>query len=173
VALTIGVGACEAGTSEMTQQTPCNSSVELCKRRLTDVTFPATHNSYAASDEPGWYFANQRYSIARQLRDGIRALLIDIHWGERAAASGLVRTDLKAEGSSENKVARALPAPALRLAERLAGRRGLGATTGRPSLYLCHTLCELGAESLDAELQKIRGFLDSHPGEVLILVIEP
>jgi hypothetical protein len=168
--LVAGLGGCGTDT---TTSTACNGSVELCGHRLDQVTFAATHNSFAASDEPGWYFANQRYGIARQLRDGIRGLLIDIHWGERDAASGLVRTDLEAEGSSENKVAQTLPAPALRLAERLAGRRGIGSTTGHPSLYLCHTLCELGAEPLAAELQTIRRFLDVHRGVVLILVVEP
>jgi hypothetical protein len=172
--LTIGLGGCGTDKPQATSpQVACNGSVAACERRLDQVTFPATHNSFAASDEPGWHFANQRYRIARQLRDGIRGLLIDIHWGERDPASGVVRTDLKAEGSSRNKVAQALPAPALRLAERLAGRAGLGATTGRPSLYLCHTLCELGAEPVDAELRTIRRFLDAHRGEVLILVVEP
>ncbi len=172
--LTVGLGGCGAGTPKVTSpDVACNGSVALCERRLDQVTFPATHNSYAASDEPGWHFANQRHDIARQLRDGIRGLLIDIHWGERDAASGLVRTDLDAEGSSRNKAARALPAPALRLAEHLAGRAGLGATTGNPSLYLCHTLCELGAEPVDAELRTIRDFLDDNRGEVLILVVEP
>jgi hypothetical protein len=171
--LAVGLAGCGAGPPPATTRTSCNGSVVLCERRLDQVTFPATHNSFAAADEPGWHFANQRYDIARQLHDGIRGLLIDIHWGERDPASGLVRTDLKAEGSSQNKVARALPAPAVRLAERLAGRAGLGATTGRPSLYLCHTLCELGAEPVSGELQVIRRFLGAHPGEVLILVVEP
>lgn len=57
----------------------CNGSRALCSRRLDQVAFAATHNSYAASDEPGWRFASQRHGIARQLRDGVRALLIDIH----------------------------------------------------------------------------------------------
>ena len=49
----------------------------------SDVFFAGTHNSFAASDEPGWYFANQTYPIPRQLRDGIRAFLIDVHYGVR------------------------------------------------------------------------------------------
>ena len=40
------------------------------------------------ADEPGWLFANQRFGIARQLRDGIRALLIDIHLGAPDPGSG-------------------------------------------------------------------------------------
>ena len=64
------------------------------RRRLDEVVFPATHNSYAAADEPGWFFANQRHGIERQLRDGIRGFLIDIHYGVRDPLRGRVRTDL-------------------------------------------------------------------------------
>ena len=59
----------------------CNGSRALCGRRLDQVVFPGTHNSYAAADEPGWLFANQRHGIERQLNDGIRALTLDIHFG--------------------------------------------------------------------------------------------
>ena len=59
----------------------CNGLRAMCDRRLDQVVMAGTHNSYAAADEPGWLFANQRFGIARQLRDGIRALLIDVHLG--------------------------------------------------------------------------------------------
>jgi hypothetical protein len=57
----------------------CNGSHALCGRRLDQVVFPGTHNSYAASEQPGWHFAPQRRGIGRQLDDGIRALLLDVH----------------------------------------------------------------------------------------------
>jgi hypothetical protein len=106
--------------------TSCNGSATLCAKRLDEVLFPGTHNSFAASQEPGWHFANQRYAIPRQLADGIRALLLDVHFGVHDPATGYVRTDLAAEGSDRNKVAKQVPAPALRLADRLAGRVGVG-----------------------------------------------
>ena len=68
----------------------CDGSVALCGRRLDDVVFAGTHNSYAAADEPGWLFANQRHGIARQLDAGIRALLLDVHAGVRDPATGRV-----------------------------------------------------------------------------------
>jgi uncharacterized membrane protein HdeD (DUF308 family) len=151
----------------------CNGSRSLCARRLDEVAFPATHNSYAAADEPGWLFPNQRFGIERQLRDGIRGLLVDIHYGERDPRSGIVRTDLEAEGSDRNKVKRELSPMALRTAERLAGRAGLGATTGNPEPYMCHTLCELGAEPLDEQFKLIKDFLDAHRGEVVVMFVEP
>jgi hypothetical protein len=150
----------------------CNGSPALCSRRLNEVIFPGTHNSFAASDEPGWYFANQTYPIARQLKDGIRAFLIDIHYGVYDPATGRVRTDLTAEGSDRNKVAQQLPRSALQVADRVAGGIGLGTLKGEPQPYLCHTLCELGAEPFDRELGTIAAFLREHPDQVLILVVE-
>jgi hypothetical protein len=150
----------------------CNGAPSLCERRLDEVVFPGTHNSFAASEEPGWHFANQRYGISRQLDDGIRALLLDVHFGVYDAASGRVRTDLNAEGSDRNKVAEQVPARALRVADRLAGGVGLGELNGTPEPYLCHTLCELGAEPLNQELQVIRGFLEKHPDEAVIVIVE-
>ena len=41
---------------------------ELCGRPLNEVTFAGTHNSMAAADEPGWYFAAHRGGIADAAR---------------------------------------------------------------------------------------------------------
>ena len=163
--------ACGAG-QHATDSPSCNGSPALCSRPLNEVIFPGTHNSFAASDEPGWYFANQTYPIARQLQDGIRAFLIDIHYGVYDPATGRVRTDLAAEGSDRNKVAQQLPESALRIADRVAGGIGLGTLKGKPEPYLCHTLCELGAEPLDRELDGIATFPREHPDQVLIVIVE-
>ena len=168
----LAFGGPSGGHSKTVAVSSCNGAANLCERRLNEVVFPGTHNSYAAADEPGWYFANQRYGIARQLDDGIRALLIDVHFGVYDPTRGLVRTDLRAEGSDRNKVARQVPARALRVADRLAGRVGIGALKGTPEPYLCHTLCELGSEPLDRELEVIARFLDRHPTQVLIVIVE-
>jgi len=151
----------------------CNGSRALCGKRLGEVVFPATHNSYAAADEPGWLFANQRLGIERQLRDGIRAFLIDIHWGAPDASSGLVRTDFEAEGTDRNKVARELGPEALRAADALVGRAGVGRPTTEPRPYLCHTLCEIGSEPLEEQLQLFSDFLRDNRREVVILFVEP
>ncbi len=149
----------------------CEGSEALCGRSFGAVVLPATHNSYAASDQKGWYFASQRYGIPRQLRDGIRAFLIDVHMGVANPSGGLVRTDFAAEGSDRNKVVHALPAPALVVARRLAGPIG-AAPSGTAEPYLCHTLCELGAEPLVRELRGVGSFLKEHPGEVIVLIVE-
>jgi hypothetical protein len=151
----------------------CNGSRALCDRRLDEVVFPATHNSYAAADEPGWFFANQRFGIERQLDDGIRAFLIDVHFGAPDPENGRVLTDFQAEDASRNKVAVALGPEALRTADRLVGRADVGRPEGERHVYMCHTLCELGAEPLGEQLALFRAFLDANPREVLILFVEP
>jgi hypothetical protein len=172
VALIVLLCSACGGGLQATGQESCNGSPELCSRPLNDVIFPGTHNSFAAADEPGWYFANQTYPIARQLQAGIRAFLIDIHYGVYDPANGRVRTDLTAEGSDRNKVAEQLPASALRVADRVAGGIGLGTLRGKPQPFLCHTLCELGAEPLDRELGVIATFLNEHPSQVLVVIVE-
>jgi hypothetical protein len=165
------VAGCGGSSSTSRSAPACNGSASLCDEPLNEVVFPGTHNSYAASTEPGWHFANQRYGIPRQLDDGIRALLLDVHYGVEAS-NGVVRTDFAAEGADANKVARAVPPAALRAAERIAGPLGAGVPKGTPRLYLCHTLCELGAEPLGRELKAIHSFLIAHPSTFLMLVME-
>ena len=164
-------GTATAGHDGAEGAPTCDGLASLCGKRLDQVVFPGTHNSFAAADEPGWHFANQRFAIGRQLDDGIRGLLLDVHYGV-TAPDGLVRTDFAAEGADANKVAEALPARAVRVAERIAGPLGAGMPAGEPRLYLCHTLCELGAEPLDRELGAIAAFLESNPRAFLALIVE-
>ena len=149
----------------------CNGARELCERRLNEVVFAGTHNSMSAADQPGWLFANQRRSIEDQLDDGIRLFLIDPHWGV-PMADNRVRTDLQAEGVSRNRVAKALGPEAVRTAERLAGGVGAGALGGPREVWLCHSLCELGATKMSDALTVYRDWLDDHPGELLVLLVE-
>ena len=171
-ALLLAAGGCADAGGHGSEPSACQGSAALCSRRLDQVYFAATHNSFAAADEPGWYFASQTRPIARQLSDGIRALLIDVHYGVRDPANGSVRTDFEAEGADQNKVAQAVPPQALRVADRVAGGIGLGHVSGPPELYLCHTLCELGAEPLARELDAIRSFLERERDQVLIVIVE-
>jgi hypothetical protein len=150
--------------------TYCNGFRELCDRTLDQVALPATHNSMAAGDYPGYFFANQTGTIAQQLQFGVRGLLIDAYYGVRDPKRNRVRTDLNT--SEATKVAEALPAPALAAAKRLAGRVGLGDLKGKPELYLCHGACELGAVKMTAALAEVRDFMEAHPDEVLVIFIE-
>ena len=125
----------------------------------------------AAANRPGWFFANQVRPIPRQLRDGIRLLMIDPHYGV-VDSQGRVRTDLRAEGTNRNRVARRLGSDAVTAAERLGGRLGLVPAEGRREVFLCHTLCELGAERMSSTLDELRGFLERNRSEVLVVFIE-
>jgi hypothetical protein len=175
-ALMLAATGGDEGTTASAAANPaggCNGSVGLCDLRLNEAVFAGTHNSFSAADSPGWFIADQRRTIDRQLRDGIRLFLIDTHWGVQGP-DGHVRTDFEAEGSDRNKVAAALPPEQLRLAERVAGRLGVrGQGDGRRDAWLCHTVCELGATRLVDALTVYRRFLDEHRGEVVILFVEP
>jgi hypothetical protein len=58
-------------------------------------------------------------------------------------------------------------------AERLAGRLGAGDLGGRRGVWLCHSLCELGASAMADGLATLRRWLDAHPGELVVLFVEP
>lgn len=163
-----------AGPATLAAGTPirCNGSAALCGLRLNEAVFAGTHNSFSAADSPNWFITNQRRTIERQLKDGIRLFLIDPHWG--VADGNRVRTDFDAEQRDRNRVAKSLPPAALAAAQRLAGRVGLGETDrGKREVFLCHSVCELGATPMSAALGDYRRFLEANRGEVVILFIEP
>ena len=60
---------------------PCNGSEDLCDRPYDQVAFATTHNSMSNSDD-GWVKPNQHHGIKRQLEDGIRGLMLDLHYWE-------------------------------------------------------------------------------------------
>jgi hypothetical protein len=164
-------GGRDADPLESTEIATCNGSAAICDRRLDQVVFPGTHNSMSAADRPGWLFANQRRPIPTQLDDGIRLLMVDPHYGV-VNREGRVRTDLQAEGTTRNRVAAQLGSGAIGAAERLAGRLGLVPSGGERRIYACHTLCELGAEGFGSILRDVRGWLERHRSEVVILMLE-
>ncbi len=169
--LALGLTAGPPAPLKEAEVTVCNGLPELCDRRLDQVVLPGTHNSMSAADRPGWLFANQSRPIPRQLDDGIRLLLLDPHYGI-VNPQGRIRTDLTAEGTTRNRAAAELGSDAVRAAERLAGRLGLVPTGGDRKVYLCHTLCELGAERLSSTLREVRGWLERNRSEVLVLLLE-
>ncbi len=151
----------------------CNGYAPLCDRALDDVSFPATHNAMSAAELPGWYAPNQRRGIQRQLNEGVRAFLIDTHYGIKRT-SGPVLTDLTNE--DESKVTEAVTAQLgpegakqfSRLQDQYATRGG----EGERGVYLCHVVCELGSTELTKALGWFKDFLDTHPDEFVVLFIE-
>ncbi|MDF1562822.1 MAG: hypothetical protein P1V51_07250 [Deltaproteobacteria bacterium] len=118
-AVLLGTLACG---SEPEPPAPCNGDAALCSRSLPEVVLPGTHNSMSNDDE-GWSVPNQTFGLARQLEDGVRAMLLDTHeW--------------------------------------------------QGGLWLCHAACELGATPLVEGLGTIAAFLDAHPREVMVLILQ-
>lgn len=149
----------------------CNGYAALCNRPLNEVSFPATHNSMAAAGERGWYFPAQRGTIGTQLRNGVRGLLIDTHYGV-PDGRGHVRTNLDREGTTRAKVVSEIGGRGFAAAQRLVGRIGFGELKGKDDLYLCHTLCEIGATKLVTGLRQLKDFLDDYPNEVVMVFIQ-
>jgi hypothetical protein len=153
----------------------CNGYAQLCARRLDQVVFAGTHNAMSAADTPGWLIANQSRSIARQLDDGIRAFKISTHYGI-GKAPGHVRTDIAAEGERVNRVSEKLDPQGRSALERFSASIGFGSSKGsvkgKPEVWLCHSLCELGATKMVTFLETMRKFLQKNPGNVLILFDE-
>ncbi|MEO8091778.1 MAG: hypothetical protein ABI726_03585 [bacterium] len=146
----------------------CNGSEELCDRTLDEVVFPATHNSMAAADYPGLLFPMHDQTIPSQLDDGVRGLLIDAYYGfpGRRVYTDFARGPNKLSEQTDDELGRQFTAAADRL------RMGIARPEGKSKPYLCHGFCELGAIDMVDTLREIDVFLDQHPNEVLVIVIE-
>jgi hypothetical protein len=123
----------------------------------------------SAADVPDWLFPQQERGIGGQLEDGIRAFLLDVHYG--VPVEGRVKTDLDSEEGSRDKFEKAVGKEgldaAMRIRDRLAGK-----PEGPRGLYLCHGFCELGAVPLTSALERMHEFMVQNPNEVLVVVVE-
>jgi hypothetical protein len=149
----------------------CNGYAQLCDRRLDEVVFAGTHNSMSAADTPGWLIANQDRDVGEQLNDGIRLFKISTHYAVKNPAGGIY-TDIAAEGARLNRVAAKLPLTARIALQRVSRSLARGGGGGPRDIWLCHTLCELGATRFVDFLGAIRQFIDRNPGEVIVLFDE-
>jgi hypothetical protein len=149
----------------------CNGYAQLCSRRLDQVVLAGTHNAMSAADSPGWFIANQQHAISRQLDDGLRVFKISTHYGE--GKPGNVRTDIEAEGARANRVSEKLTQQARAALQRFSGSVGFGGPRkGKREVWLCHTLCELGATNAVSFFSTIRHFLQLNPGNVIVMFDE-
>lgn len=147
----------------------CNGAPELCARPLDQVVFPGAHNSMSAMDVPDWMFPQQEKGVRTQLADGIRALLIDAHYGR--PVGNAVKTDIESEHGSMDRYEEALGAEGVAAAMRIRDRL-VGLEEGPRGVYLCHGFCELGATPFIEMLHQVHEFLVESPGEVVLMVIE-
>jgi len=149
----------------------CNGSAQLCERRLDEVALATTHNSMNAAAD-GFLYPSQRSGIAAQLDDGVRGLLVDAYLGSvRPADEGdIVYTDLD-RGRLQTAI-KAATSEATDRALRLRKQAGPPPDGAPSDVYLCHDYCELGAVRFADVVDTLRGFLDDHSGEVLLMIIQ-
>lgn len=147
----------------------CNGSAELCDRPLNEVAFATTHNSMGGEDISDWLFAQQDRRIGGQLEDGIRGLMIDAHYG-RQVSDG-VRTEID-RGKLNRELNRLFGAQGAASSERIRNRLIGGGKPGPKKLWLCHTVCEVGAVPMKESLEEIRDFLVRNPEQVIMVMIQ-
>lgn len=70
---------CARGTKKADDRRACNGDPALCDRTYDKVVVPMTHNAMSNTDE-GWAPPNQTHGLARQLEDGIRGMMLDVHY---------------------------------------------------------------------------------------------
>ncbi len=144
----------------------CNGHAELCDRRVDEVTFAGAHNAMAAVDA-GFLLPDQRRTIGEQLDAGVRALLLDTHYG-LSTNTGVVWSDF--QDTDRQDLIDEVGEETVTAMEQL--RRSLLPTSESHDVYLCHGYCELGATRAVDAFTDIRQFLETHPAEVVALFLQ-
>ncbi len=70
--------AADAASDTPVDALSCNGSPKLCDRRFSEITLATSHNGMSNKDE-GWAAPNQDHGLLKQLDDGIRGFMIDVH----------------------------------------------------------------------------------------------
>lgn len=78
--------SCPRGPRRSERPAACNGAAELCARTYDRATVPMTHNAMSNADE-GWSPPNQTHGIARQLADGVRGMMLDLHYFDAEATA--------------------------------------------------------------------------------------
>lgn len=151
--------------------TACNGHDELCDRTYDQVSFPSTHNSMAAGDEPGWFLSEQPTGIIGQLDAGIRVFLIDSWYGQKTQRPGIVANTVETRQAALDEAEEAYGPSVVQAAVRL--RDSLRLTpTGEARPYLCHGPCELGSTEWEPEMERVRDWMTAHPREVVTFFVQ-
>jgi hypothetical protein len=72
---------CVRGSPDRSRPVACNGSATLCDRTYDRVVVPMTHNAMSNRDD-GWASPNQTHGVQKQLDDGIRGMMLDIHYAD-------------------------------------------------------------------------------------------
>lgn len=72
--------------------TECNGHAELCDRHFDEVAYATTHNAMSSAE--GRFVApNQDYALWRQMNDGVRGLMLDVHYPRGSTDAWLCHAD--------------------------------------------------------------------------------
>jgi hypothetical protein len=149
----------------------CNGDIRLCARRFTDVAYAASHNAMSQATDRSWFIPEQGLSLTGQLDLGVRALLVDA-WQGYPTRGGRVATSrtayAAAKAAAEADLGPETVAAGLRVFDAVADPT----PAGPERLYMCHGLCEIGATDFVAGMEQVRGWLETHPREVVTIIIE-
>ncbi|WP_460797158.1 hypothetical protein [Nocardioides pacificus] len=158
-------------STEATGPPICNGHIELCARRYDDVAFAATHNSMAAADEAGWFFAEQPDGILSQLDHGIRVFLIDSWYGQHTSRPGVIANTDGGWAAGMAEARRTIGPGAVASAIRLRDAFDLR-PHGPVKPYLCHSLCELGSTDWLRVMKDVAAWMRAHPREVVTFFVQ-
>lgn len=164
-------GTSTSATARSAAATACNGSALLCGRRYDQVSFPATHNSMAAADQPGWFLAEQPHGVIDQLDAGVRAFLIDTWYGQPTSRPGIVANTDDSQAKAIAQAKAEYGAEVVKSALRLRQAAGL-VPEGPRAAYLCHALCVLGSTAWEPLMVQVRSWLDQHPREVITFILQ-
>ncbi len=80
---------CARGGKNTARPAACNGAPELCDRTYDTVVSPAAHNAMSNADDT-WSPPNQTHGLARQLADGVRGMLLDLHYFDPDAGGNAI-----------------------------------------------------------------------------------
>ena len=149
----------------------CNGHAELCDKTFDEVSYAATHNSMSVAGKRGWFIGEQGLDIVPSLDSGVRALLVDVWYGNDAG-NGKVRTAARSYQEALAIANDELGPDTVNAALRVIDAVAPGEAGGPEALYMCHGLCETGATSFDDTLADIRAWLATNPDEVMTIFVE-
>ncbi len=140
----------------------CNGHAALCDRRLDEVTLATSHNAMS-STATGFLLPNHLTTMRAQLDQGVRGFMIDMVYG-RETPDGPVITSFEPVSAGSLDDASVVAAEAT---------RNLGGSElAEERVYLCHAFCEIGAVDAVEALSDMRRWIDAHPREVVVFIVQ-
>lgn len=166
LAALVGSGATRPATASAVVTT-CNGHAELCDRPLNEVAFAATHNAMSGYED--WLFVQHEAPIGDQLRDGVRALMIDVYFGRDGGGKVLTELTDEQRRAAAREIGPAGARAALRVRDALLAG---DAADGPRGVWMCHGFCEVGARPLVDGLREVTEFVVAHPDAVVLIIFQ-